>query len=146
MINAMQQAPPTRKRSQLCYCINVRRAANRITDFYDSLLTPFGISINQFCILNNLSLMSGCGTGELADQLQLEKSTLVRSLKPLQQAGYIEDTSAPGSRARQLRLTDAGEKLLAEAKPSWEEAQKRIKAKFGSEEIKRLMQLLNELA
>ena len=141
----MQKTQSSSKRSQLCYCINVRRAANRITDFYDRLLDPFGISINQFCILNNLSLMSGCGTGELANQLQLEKSTLVRSLKPLQDSGYIEDTSPPGSRSRQLYLTAAGEKLLAEAKPSWEEAQKQIKAKLGSDEIRTLMSLLGEL-
>ena len=141
----MQQTAQSPKRSQLCYCINVRRAANRITDFYDRLLHPFGISINQFCILNNLSMMSGCGTGELANQLQLEKSTLVRSLKPLQEVGYVEDTSAPGSRSRQLRLTRKGEYILAQAKPSWEAAQKQVKAKLGSDHLRTLMGLLDEL-
>ncbi len=128
-----------------CYCIALRRAANRITEYYDQLLRPCGITINQFSILATLSAMDGCGTGTLARRLQLEKSTLVRTLQPLLKAGYIEDSAPEGSRARELHLTPAGRTILADAKPVWKEAQTGIVGKLGTDNAEALMGMFREL-
>ena len=127
-----------------CYCSNLRRAAKRISEYYDRHLTPFGLSISQYSILANLSGMDGCGTGELARRLQLEKSTLVRTLQPLLQNGLVEDRAPAGSRARQLHLTAMGKERLEAARPAWKSAQTAMKDRFG-DRLTGMMDLLNEM-
>lgn len=128
-----------------CYCINLRRAASRLTERYDRALAPLGISVSQYSVLASLKGRDGCGTGELARALHLEKSTLVRTLQPLFKAGLVEDRSAQGSRARKLHLTIMGEEVLAKAITAWKETQSAIKATLGPENMRTLMSLLNHL-
>ncbi|MDR2825487.1 MAG: MarR family winged helix-turn-helix transcriptional regulator [Deltaproteobacteria bacterium] len=121
-----------------------------MTDYYDRMMLPFGISISQFSILVNLEALSGCGVGELARWLQLEKSTLARTLKPLVKAGYVENCAPQNVRPSRLRLTGAGEDILAAAKPAWLEAQRVIQEKLSQGKCKmdarKLMEVLAELA
>lgn len=114
-----------------CICIRMRRVAHTVTDFYDQALKPAGISINQFSLLMNISRLEGCGTGDLARHVRLEKSTLVRTLQPLLKAGLIVDTSPAGGRRRQLQLSPSGRALLEQAIPLWNTAQKALRAKLG---------------
>ena len=114
-----------------CICARMRRAAQRIKDFYDGILAPAGVSSAQYGLLANLSRMEGCGTGELARALGHEKSTLVRTLQPLLQAGYIEDRSPRASRRRQLYLTPEGGCVVQQATPLWKEAQRAMRSRLG---------------
>jgi DNA-binding MarR family transcriptional regulator len=108
-------------------------------------MRPFGLSITQFSVLANLSVLNGCGVGELARQLQLEKSTLARTLKPLLNAGYIQDVAPKNVRPRQLCLTQSGADILSAAWPAWKEAQRNIQSKL-SMDAKKLMEALAEIA
>ena len=114
-----------------CLCINLRRVAQKVTDFYDKALKPAGVSVNQYSLLVNISRMEGCGTGELAQQVRLEKSTLVRTLRPLLRAGLIDDRSSGESRRRKLYISPHGEEVLKKAFPLWENAQKDVAAALG---------------
>ena len=114
-----------------CVCINLRRIAQKVTDFYDKTLEPAGVSVNQYSLLVNVSRREGCGTGELARRVKLEKSTLVRTLAPLLRDGLIVDESTGKSRRRQLFLTPAGEDVLKKAFPLWNEAQEAMAGKLG---------------
>ncbi|CAK7034347.1 MAG: hypothetical protein DELT_00497 [Desulfovibrio sp.] len=114
-----------------CICINLRRTAQKVTEFYDSALQSVGVSVNQYSLLRNISRIAGCGTGELAQQVRLEKSTLVRTLQPLLRNGLIVDKSSGTARRRRLYVTPAGEDVLAKALPLWNKAQKDVAVKFG---------------
>ena len=81
----------------ICYCRNMRRATSAITDIYDEILKPSGLRVNQFAILINLSRLDECSVSELADVLSLERTSLVRALKPLYDKKLIEDVSAPAA-------------------------------------------------
>lgn len=128
-------------------CIRIRRAAQRVTDFYDRALAPSGISVNQYSLLINISRQEGCCTGELARKVKLEKSTLVRTLRPLLQAGYVTDKSPDGNRKRQLYLTASGKAVLERAVPLWLEAQEKLRDVLGgnSEALTGLLGTLNRL-
>lgn len=115
-----------------CVCINLRRIAQKVTDFYDNALKPAGVSVNQYSLLVNISRMEGCGTGELAQRVRLEKSTLVRTLQPLLRDGFIVDKSSGPSRRRQLYLTPPGESVLKKAFPLWSKAQEEVAVKLGT--------------
>lgn len=127
----MKKADPSPRNR--CICIRLRRIANKATEYYDRALEPVGLSINQYSLLVNISRMEGCGIGELARRVGLEKSTLVRTLRPLLRAGLIADASRTGERRRQLRLTPAGKETLKKALPLWAGAQKAIADKLGED-------------
>ena len=116
---------------KVCVCINFRRIARKVTELYDRALQPVGVSINQYSLLVNISRMEGCGTGELAQRVRLEKSTLVRTLQPLLRDGLIVDRSSGARRRRRLCLTPAGRDVLERAFPLWNKAQEEISAKSG---------------
>lgn len=105
--------------------------AQKVTDFYDKALKPAGISLNQYSLLVNLGGIEGCGTGELAQRVKLEKSTLVRTLQPLLRDGLVVDRSPVGSRRRQLYLTPLGRKVMKKAFPLWTKAQEDTAANLG---------------
>lgn len=114
-----------------CVCINLRRIAQKVTDFYDKTLEPVGVTVNQYSLLVGISRREGCGTGELARRVKLEKSTLVRTLAPLLRDGLIVDESTGNNRRRRLFLTPAGEDVLKKAFPLWNEAQETVTGKLG---------------
>lgn len=102
-----------------------------MTDYYDKALEPLGISLNQFSLLVNIRAIEGCGTGELAQRVKLEKSTLARTLQPLIRSGLIVDKSPEKSRRREYYLSASGRKFLKAAVPIWSRVQDDIAAKMG---------------
>ena len=114
-----------------CLCIRMRRASQKMTDFYGRMLASVGLTLNQFSLLVNISRMEGCGTGELARKVGQDKSTLVRTLEPLMREGLIVDRAPENERKRQLHVTQQGRAVLNQATPMWAEAQTRLAAKLG---------------
>lgn len=128
-----------------CLCINLRRVAQKVTDFYDRVLQPVGVSVNQYSLLVNISRMEGCGTGELAQRVRLEKSTLVRTLQPLLRAGLIEDKAPGKARRRRLYISPQGEEVLQKAFPLWQKAQGELAGALG-ENYSSLIAVFDQIA
>jgi DNA-binding MarR family transcriptional regulator len=134
-----------KKHKSLCYCINLRRAANAVTEMYDRVFQPIGLTVNQYSLLINISRLNICSVSDLASYVGLERTTLVRSLKPLFKLGYIEDVSGKGQRSRQLKVTEAGQKLLEQGKLLWITAQTEIEQKVVKEKLELLSEILEQL-
>lgn len=113
-----------------CVCTNLRRMAQRVTGFYDAALEPAGISVTQYSLLANISRMPGCGTGQLAQRVRLERSTLVRTLQPLLHQGFIVDKARRKSEAPALSQP-AGGRRFGQAMTLWQQAQTDIKTHLG---------------
>ncbi len=128
-----------------CYGIKLRRAAGNITEYYDRILKPAGLTLNQFSLLGSINKLGVCSIVQLAKNVGLEKSTLVRTLKPLLGAGYIEDTSIKGSRNRQLKLTKQGLLALYRGNIHWQDAQTHIREDIGIENMELLLGMLEAL-
>ncbi len=128
-----------------CHCIALRRAAALVTTHYDRALAACGIGISQFSLLHSLQRLGVSNVSRLAEQVGLERSTLTRNLKPLFEAGYIEDYAEAGNRDRQIAVSESGAVLLDEAIPLWESAQKDVKNAVGGKNLKELARLLERL-
>lgn len=128
-----------------CYCLMLRRAASSVTDMYDKALAEYGITLNQFSIIINLNNMSMATTTELAQQIGLERSTLVRNLKAIMAMGYIENVSGENERNNHLRVTSSGRHLLKLTIPVWQSVQDKISESLGSENAALLMDMLYKL-
>lgn len=134
------------KKITSCYCINLRRAANSVTSYYDSVLESLGITITQYSLLSSLKKLGNCTVSDLAIHVGLERTTVVRTLKPLFTKKLIEDISEEGQRNRNLQLTKAGYEILEQAKPLWENAQKKLEEDIGIDEMDFLVRIAAKLA
>ena len=128
-----------------CTCYRLRQTARLVTRTYDRFLAPADISIGQFGMLSTLEAMEGKSISELADVLQMERTTLTRNLSPLKKLRYIAIAEGPDKRAKSLRLTKAGEKALSSAKPLWRAAQQSLELQLGKAEVKSLTRTLDNV-
>ena len=115
-----------------CYCTNLRRAAGAVADFYDELLKPSGLTAAQYSLLTNLAKLERANITHWAERVGLERSTLVRNLKPLQERGLVEATEGHG---KVFRLSESGQRAIEVAGPLWEQAQAQIENLLGEESL-----------
>lgn len=135
----------THKVKMDCYCINLRRAANIVSDLYDHCLDPAGLSVTQYSLLSNLQKIDSCSVTDLANYVGLERTTVVRTLRPLFAKGLISDASAPEQRNKILQVTKKGEGVLEQCRALWEQAQKEVERRMGSENVNTLMEILQKI-
>jgi DNA-binding MarR family transcriptional regulator len=133
------------KQSAECICINLRRASQAITEFYDEMLASSGLKISQYLLLKNIKHLGPINVSNLALEIRLDRTTIVRNLKPLEVGGFIVDVATKGSRNRQLKLTDKGLEILEVATPLWVEAQNFIEQYLGIEDKNALIALLSKI-
>ncbi len=135
----------TQKRKTNCYCINSRRLSNLITNKYDKHLQEITLTVNQYSLLVNINQLEICSVSDLAIYVGLERTTLVRTLKPLFDKKLIEDISETTQRNRQIKITQKGKEVLEKGKPLWKQAQKEIEDKIGKDNILVLSEILSKL-
>jgi DNA-binding MarR family transcriptional regulator len=129
-----------------CTCFNARRAARAVTEYYDRALKPSGVTASQVSMLGGIAMTGPAPIQRLSEVLDLDHTTLTRTLKLLIAAGWISATPGSDRRERVIGLTPAGEAVLARAMPYWQAAQRRVQERFGSERWRRLLDDLSELA
>lgn len=122
----------------LCYSLAARRSARYLARLYDRHIAPAGITSSQFSILSLLERHPGISVAELARKMVMERTTLVRALRPLQEAGFVQSEAAGPGRALKLSASRAGLQKVAEARPAWEAAQTEFEAAFGDDRAARL--------
>lgn len=115
-----------------CAALRARMAARKLTRHYDRALRPAGLKITQFTLLISVAEGKVKSLTALADLLALERSSLVRNVKLLEDEGLIESAPSGDGRALGLRLTKAGRKKLTQALPLWREAQGEVETSLGA--------------
>ena len=86
-----------------CSCLRLRRTTRRVTQIYDRLLEPAGLTVNQFGLLARLYganlRREILPIGTLAERVGMDPTTLNRSLKPLEAARPRRQRDRPGRSA-----------------------------------------------
>ena len=72
-----------------CVCMSARRAANALTNYYDKMFDPLGITVTQFSLMINIKSAATTNITDLTRVVKLDKSTLTRTLAPLIETGYV---------------------------------------------------------
>jgi DNA-binding MarR family transcriptional regulator len=122
-----------------CNCLAIRQAARYITQLYERHLAAVGITSAQFSIMAKLARRPHQTMLDLAEAMVMERTTLVRALKPLQRDGLV--CAAPSEhdlRTHLFSLTKAGQCVFEEAVRGWRAAQDEFEAKFGRARAKAL--------
>jgi DNA-binding MarR family transcriptional regulator len=115
-----------------CYCTTMRQAARRLSALYDEALEPVGVNVAQFGLMRKLSATKPMSITDLAELVELERSTVARNLRVLQKAGLVTLVAAANDRrATWILLTSEGQRVLEYGAPLWEGAQRRFESSVG---------------
>jgi DNA-binding MarR family transcriptional regulator len=122
-----------------CTYFNVRKATRILADAFDEALRPFGLRGTQFSLLVAIALIEDATVGRLAEVIGADRTTLTRTLAPLEREGLIESEQGEDRRERRLRLTRRGEERVAAATEAWEETQRAVFDGIGEDAWNGLM-------
>jgi DNA-binding MarR family transcriptional regulator len=106
-----------------CVCFNLRWVTRAVTQFYDAEMRRHGIRPTQGTILVSLMARDAWSMAELSDWLGMERTTLVRNLRPLQRDGFVRISGGGRGRLVGLAITAKGRKHTAKLAPAWRSAQ-----------------------
>jgi DNA-binding MarR family transcriptional regulator len=128
-----------REVARACACANLRRAARAVTQVFDEALAPSGLRATQFTLLLTNCLAGESTINDLAERMTMDRTTLSRNLKPLVRSGLLEVRPGGDGRTRLVRVTPAGERMLEEAYPFWQQAQQETVGVLGEERHEALL-------
>ena len=114
-----------------CTCLNIRKAARAVTQFYDHALRPSGLRATQFSVLVGVRRSGPLTLTQLAEKLAMEQSTLTRNLRPLTREGLLQTAPGGDRRTREVKITEKGERRLKLALPLWRAVQGEMAARMG---------------
>ncbi|MGF6770557.1 DNA-binding MarR family transcriptional regulator [Paraburkholderia sp. GAS199] len=116
-------------------CFAIRQAARHISQLYERHLSAAQITPTQFNILAILKRGARLTMVELAQAMVMDRTTLVRAVRPLIRDEFIvSQPDDEGSRRLHLFLTDSGYAKLQEAMTYWVAAQEEFERKFGHQQ------------
>src|SRR5215469_6523803 len=72
-----------------CACHKVRMAARAVTRAYDDALRPVGLRATQLAVLVAIAVEGAMSITALAKFMIMDRSTLTRNLRPLEQEGLV---------------------------------------------------------
>ena len=128
-----------------CTNTRMRRAARAVSDFYNVIMEPAGLHANQFTLLIPAYLAQGSTITQLAQLAGLDRTTLARNLKVLEERGLIRLQPGDDQRTRVVVITDQGRQTLLEALPMWEKAQQQLYEHLGKTHLAEFLAHLDML-
>lgn len=121
-----------------CHYLAYRRSDRFITRLYDRHLSRAALTSSQFTLLMSLKVSPGIGAIALADAMVMERTTLVRALKPMRDAGWVEASASGAGRGIAFKLTKAGHAKVDEGYPLWAAAKKEFEDTVGESKANRI--------
>jgi DNA-binding MarR family transcriptional regulator len=115
-----------------CLCLHVQRAARALARKFDEALRPVDLTNGQFSLLMSLNRPEPPAMAPVAALLAMDRTTLTAALKPLEKRGLLEIIiDHRDRRLRRMKLTPAGQTLLARAMPIWTKTHAEIDEALG---------------
>ena len=131
--------------SMPCYCAALRKTTRTLSRMYDAAIEGSGLRITQYALMGAVRRCGEPTVQALAGAMSLERTALLRNLKPLVHEGLVEVAPQGGVKAHIVRLTPKGKALFNEVRPQWQKAQSAVENALTREEIEQLRSLLQRL-
>ena len=128
-----------------CMCASFRRASRILTQHYDTALRPLGLRATQFTLLQALSQAGEVSQRTLGEILDIDSTTLTRTLAIMGRRGWIAIRSGEDRRERWLSLSEAGRAEFKRARPHWEKVQQGLRARLTNKRWNKLLNLTNQV-
>jgi DNA-binding MarR family transcriptional regulator len=129
-----------------CACTTVKKLSRVLGRVYDRGVAPAGLNITQQAVLRCIARRTGEPLVRVAEELEMDRTSLYRALNPMIRDGWITTMDGKGSRYRTAKLTRAGRLVLSDANARWTELQDDVISRFGKKSYERLLGELHRLA
>ena len=129
-----------------CVCFNLRWVTRAVTQFYDTEMRRHGIRPTQGSILWSLQAKDSWNMAELSDWLGMERTTLVRNLRPLQRDGFVKAVGGGRGNRVELTITTKGRNQVEKLTPAWKAAQSTAVQVLGEKRWSALLADLEKVA
>lgn len=148
----------------VCLNFNLRRTSRAVTQYYDDALKATGVKVTQFTILIAIASRNGPrkdalrgSVGEatsvsnhhsitdIARLAMIDRTTLTRSLKILEDDKLIEIRKAEPGNKRRVSITPKGVKKMKEIYPYWFRAQRALAKALTPVKTRELRHLLADI-
>jgi DNA-binding MarR family transcriptional regulator len=116
-----------------CACNKLRRSARIVAGIYDEALAPAGFTVAQFSLLRMLERAGPCSLTKFGEAAGYDRSTLNRTLAPLEKAGFVACSTGADKRARIVEITPAARAAIRKSEPLWEEAQAKVETALAGD-------------
>lgn len=122
---------------------HIRLAHGAVYRHFTETFADLGLTQKQVSALWLVSQQAGVSQVDLGQQLRMDRATTMTIVNRLQGRGYLRrERSASDGRKQALYLTAAGQDALAEARACIAEHEAWLKARFTTDEIKNLVEML----
>jgi DNA-binding MarR family transcriptional regulator len=128
---------------QGCTNLKLRQLMRRIARYYDAEVGKAGLKGTQYSLLSYIVKLGPLRPVDLAKVAELDASTLSRNLRPLIDAGWVEQNAGPDARSRLLVVTPAGRSIRSQAQRHWRVAQEGINKLLGPAHVVALHDLID---
>jgi DNA-binding MarR family transcriptional regulator len=116
-----------------CVCFNLRWVSRAFSQFFVAQLGQHGLLPTQTPILGLLAARPEASMAEVSDWLAMDRTTLVRNLRPLERDGLVKASGKGRGHKVSLTLTAKGRQALQKFLPEWQVAQAKIIKTLGEE-------------
>jgi DNA-binding MarR family transcriptional regulator len=123
-------------------CFNLRWVTRAVTQHFDAEMRRHGIRPTQGSVLAVLMAKESWNMAELSDRLGMDRTTLVRNLRPLQRDGFVKVVGGGRGNRVELAITPKGRKQIEKLAPAWKAAQSAVVKTLGE---KRWSGILSDL-
>jgi len=127
-----------------CTNFKLRQLTRAVHTRYDAEIARAGLTAVQYSLLSHVLKLGPMRPVDLAAAMTLDASTLSRNLRPLLQAGWVQQVAGPDARSHRLQVTPEGAALRARAQAHWRAAQESLNAALGPEQVIALHALLDQ--
>jgi len=128
-----------------CLSMNLRKTERLVTRHYDSYLADAGVTAVQLPLLAIIAAADEPTFRLLAEQMELDRSTLSRNLSLLEREGLLEIGPSSGPKPGRLSLTRKGRQALAKGSRRWQQAHRALVDAMPGEELKGGISFLKQL-
>ncbi len=132
-------------KARSCTNMRMRQATRALSDYYNAVMEPTGLHANQVMLLIPPYLQDGLTISRLAEIEALDRTTLARNLKLLEDRELIVLHPGEDQRTRVIDITERGRQILEAAFPLWERAQQEVDALIGANDLAQLYSTLDKL-
>ena len=124
---------------QACAGWNLRMTARRVTQFLEQRMDGTGLSFSQFGLMAEIASAPDDTLSALAERMELDQSTLSRTLRTLEGDGLVEIAMVESDqRKRMVWLTEKGARRLEAALASWRLAHTELGKIVSTDLVRRL--------
>jgi DNA-binding MarR family transcriptional regulator len=114
-----------------CLARRVLLVNRTISGLYNQALRPLGVTVAQLNFLVMVAKRGPVAPGEVAKLLNMDKSTLSRNVRLMEDHRWLSVLPGESGRSQSLTIEPKGRKLIEKALPLWQGAQERTKELLG---------------